>query len=140
MNQLKISLSDLLEVLPLAWCSETRSENGTDCYAKDEPNCHPSRGQCVVSSLLIRKHFDGNLMRCTVRTQKNAVAPHYFNEINGMWIDSTRAQFNDNLAGYEDIERDPSTHLYIRHDTWRRVRLLEQRALDIINAPYNFGW
>jgi len=133
MQKLHIDLGDMLEALPLAWNDDTRR-----VYAPHHSDS-PAAGQCVVSSLLIQKHFGGKLIRCRVQPPGESLV-HYFNEVNGMMIDSTRSQFGPIYPTYSNFWPDPPVDLYIFPGTWESVRLLESRVLDIMNSTYVYGW
>lgn len=115
-----LSLDHLIKYLPLAWDEETRGN-------EHAAGRHPAAGQCVVSSLLVQKYHDGDIVRCIV-----GGTVHYFNIINEMWIDTTRAQFGKRTWPYKRIEINPHHSQYIFNDTWYRVGLLEEKVKELI--------
>lgn len=116
-----LTLGDLIHTIPLAWSAETR---GKETFRGKSP----AAGQCTVSSLLIQRHCGGIIMACAVGR-----APHYFNDINGVWIDVTRQQFPRTWP-YRSLKKEPAPSSYIFSDTWDRVELLEQRCLEILHG------
>ena len=76
------TLGDLYEVLLNCWSRET-------AYPSDQPywttRC-PSIGQCAITAMLVYDMFGGEMYRA-----KN----HYYNKIDGHWVDLTARQFWD---------------------------------------------
>lgn len=58
----------------------------------------PSRGQCFITALLIRKLYGGNILFGKINGEK-----HYWNIINGVEIDFTSDQYGGD--GYHPILR-----------------------------------
>lgn len=129
-----MNLDQLIFAIPLAWSDETRGndrdkKNGTD---------HPASGQCIVSSLLVQRHCGGDIVRCSVGGESYNQAIHYFNEIGGVMIDTTRAQFSPQKP-YRKFKKNPDKKLYIFPgaapdilSTWDRVDLLQDRCFEIL--------
>lgn len=122
-----LSLDQLVRAIPLAWNNETL---GNEKHASN----HPASGQCVVSSLLIQRHCGGEIIRCEVGGNHQYLrVKHYFNEINGVWVDSTTSQFM--LRSPRRLfTRNPPVASYIFNDTWHRVDLLEYRVMDVLDG------
>jgi len=82
-----IDLVKVVEALEVSWGIDTTlspSDWSTD---------NPSRGQCVVSSLIVQDYFGGDLLRYTVDGE-NLHEIHYFNQLDdGTYIDTTIKQY-----------------------------------------------
>jgi hypothetical protein len=80
-----------------------------------------STGQCAVTALLVQDLLGGTLHRIRVADQS-----HYFSVIDGVSVDLTADQFDEELglAGSEEVERD---HVLAHPDTARRYALLKAR-------------
>lgn len=76
------TLGDLYEVLTHCWQKDT-------AYPTDQPywttRC-PSIGQCAITAMLVYDMFGGEMYRCD---------NHYYNKIDGHWVDLTARQFWD---------------------------------------------
>lgn len=121
------TLEQLITHLPLAWNEETR---GNDKSPRSTTG-HMAAGQCIVSSLLVQRHFGGIIVRCEVGGDVYNRITHYFNDIGGVMIDTTRAQFS-NQAPYRKFKKNPDVSTYVFNDTWYRVDLLERRVLELL--------
>lgn len=119
-----MTLEELIRALPLAWNSDTL---GNEKHASD----HPASGQCTVSSLLIQRHCGGDIIRCEVGGDSGRII-HYFNEINGTWVDSTTSQFLLRSPRRKFL-KNPNPQTYIFNDTLYRVDMLEYRVRDVLN-------
>jgi hypothetical protein len=120
-----LTLTELVQVIPLAWNEETRGN-------EKRSGTHPAAGQCTVSSLLIQRHCGGVIVRCEVGGSTYARVIHYFNELDhGVIVDVTRAQFS-HVKPFRKFKKNPDVSLYIFDDTRDRVDLLESRCLEII--------
>lgn len=116
-----IPLGDLIRAIPEAWSDETRGNEHRE-------GRHPAAGQCTVSSLLIRRHHGGRIIGCVVGATR-----HYFNDLEGIWLDVTRAQFGARMWPYKKITPDPSPTSFIFNDTWDRVDILENRVMRVLS-------
>ena len=76
------TLGDLYEILTHCWKAET-------AYPSDQKywsDAVPSYGQCAITAMLVYDLFGGELYR----TKDHS---HYYNRIDGHWVDLTAHQF-----------------------------------------------
>lgn len=118
-----MNLQDLLWAVPRAWNDDTR-------VAVQGMGNHPAAGQSVPSSLLIQKHFGGQIVFCEVGGSTYNRTYHWFNDLDGVMVDVTRAQFKNQLP-YRKFKKVPLNNKW-PVDTWQRVDLLEDRVLDLL--------
>lgn len=115
------TLDELYTVLRKAWCKETAYPS---CQAEWVPN-DPTYGQCAVTAMLVYDMFGGSIHR--IRVQGGGT--HYFNKVNGQYIDLTIEQFDlyDLPVAYEPNEEMDRRYCGKNPDTQRRYRLLLER-------------
>lgn len=122
------TLGDLYGILRSAWCKETAYPS---CQAEWVPT-DPSYGQCAITAMLVYDMFCGTIHRIRV----DGGGTHYFNKINGHYIDLTVEQFD--LYGipvrYEPNEEMPRQYCGKNADTAKRYRLLIERISQIVNV------
>lgn len=83
----------------------------------------PSIGQCHVSALLLERAYGGDVLEgCTFAGQY-----HYWNLIDGVTVDATRDQFDEDEV-FTDVVVHPSLWLYLNDDLVTKVVLLMARA------------
>ncbi len=113
------SIDELFEVLLISWCRETAYPSSQKDY--DQAN-DPTYGQCAITATLVHDMFGGTIHR--IRT--NGGGTHYFNKINGHYIDLTRDQFDlyDIPVEYEPNEEMPREYCGRNEDTYKRYKLL----------------
>jgi len=80
------TLGDLHDVLRLSWSKETAYPF---CQAEWVLN-DPTYGQCAITAMLVYDMFGGTIHKVKVR----GGGTHYFNKIDGHYIDLTREQFD----------------------------------------------
>ena len=80
------TLLELFAVLEKCWSRETAYPS---CQAEWVPN-DPSYGQCAITATLVHDMFGGTIHKIKV----NGGGTHYFNKINGQYVDLTREQFD----------------------------------------------
>lgn len=80
------TLGDLYEILRKCWSRETAYHS---CQADWVP-ADPTYGQCAVTAMLVYDLFGGTIHRIRVE----GGGTHYFNKIDGHYIDLTREQFD----------------------------------------------
>ena len=80
------TIDDLYNILRECWCKETAYPS---CQAEWVPN-DPSYGQCAITAMLVYDMFGGSIHRIRV----DGGGTHYFNKINGHYIDLTIEQFD----------------------------------------------
>lgn len=85
---------DIARAVRAAWGGDTSaSENWT--------HENPENGQCAVTALIVQYGYGGVLKRAIVNGES-----HYWNEIDGVTVDLTRAQFDEPLEIGEAVERE----------------------------------
>ena len=118
------TLGKLHEALTHAWSRETAFP-----ACKGEWNTsNPALGQCTITAMIVHDLFGGTIHR--VRLAGGGT--HYFNRIDGVYVDLTSSQFADyaNECPLEPNEERGREHCGRTPDTWNRYRLL----IDNINA------
>lgn len=81
------NLNDLFSILLNVWCKDTAYPSCQGDYIKDED---PTYGQCAITATLVYDLFGGTIHKIKV----DGGGTHYFNKINGNYIDLTRDQFD----------------------------------------------
>lgn len=76
------TLGDLYEILTHCWKRETAYPSDQEYWTEDVP----SYGQCAITAMLVYDLFGGEMYR----TPNHG---HYYNRINGCWVDLTADQF-----------------------------------------------
>ncbi len=114
----------LHEALLHAWSRET----AFPACRKDWSTANPAFGQCTITAMLAHDLFGGTIHR--VRLAGGGT--HYFNRIDGIYVDLTSSQFADyaNECPLEPNEERERSSCGSSPDTWNRYRLL----IDNINA------
>lgn len=120
------TLDDLYQVLRTAWCKETAYPS---CQAEWVPN-DPSYGQCAITAMLVYDMFGGSIHRIRV----DGGGTHYFNKINGHYIDLTIEQFDlyNIPVSYEPNEEMARKYCGKNADTQKRYQLLLKRITEVI--------
>ena len=125
-NKNLVTLGDLYKVLRKAWCRETAYPS---CQT-EWVNTDPSYGQCAITAMLVYDMFGGSIHRIRV----DGGGTHYFNRVEGHYIDLTIEQFD--LYGipvtYEPNELIDRKYCGRNADTARRYRLLIDRVSQVI--------
>lgn len=80
------TLHKLYAVLRQTWKSDTAYRS---CQTEWIPT-DPSYGQCAITAMLVYDMFGGSIHRIRV----NGGGTHYFNKIDGHYVDLTREQFD----------------------------------------------
>lgn len=112
----EITLEDLKEALSYCWSAGTS-------YDKDSWSpANSAWGQCVVTALLVKKYFGGNLV---VRFIKG-IGWHYWNQLpDGQEVDLTESQFEEKpvfLSGKIIEDKDGDMEEYLMSNSWTRER------------------
>ena len=115
------TLGDLYFILRKAWCKETAYPS---CQA-EWVESDPSYGQCAITAMLVYDMFGGSIHRIRV----NGGGTHYFNKIDGHYIDLTIEQFDlyNIPVSYEPNEQMDRKYCGKNADTAKRYRLLVER-------------
>lgn len=121
------TIDELLEALQVSWCEET-SQCGEGVWSED----NPARGQCAVSSVIIQDYLGGKLVRGVVEDDYIEGCSHYWNQLdNGVWVDSTQAQFEGTL-NITDIKYRSPNYVLKSLDTLKRYQLLKSRVVNYL--------
>ena len=118
------TLDDLYNVLRVCWCKESAYPS---CQAEWVPN-DPSYGQCAITAMLVYDMFGGSIHRIRV----SGGGTHYFNKLNGYYIDLTREQFDlyNIPVSYEPNEEMERKYCGKNADTQKRFELLVKRIAE----------
>ena len=121
-----VTLGDLYQVLRKAWCRETAYPS---CQA-DWVSTDPSYGQCAITAMLVCDMFGGSIHR----VRPDGGGTHYFNRINGHYIDLTSEQFDlyNIPVFYEENEEIDRSYCGRNADTAARYRLLLWRISKVL--------
>lgn len=123
------TLNELFEVLLKAWTRETAYPSAQKDPEYNKEN-DPTYGQCAITATLVYDMFGGTIHKIKI----DGGGTHYFNKINGNYIDLTRDQFDlYNIA----IEYEPNTEISREYcgknlDTLKRFNLLKERIVEIL--------
>lgn len=121
------TLLELFAVLEQCWSKETAYPS---CQAEWVPN-DPSYGQCAVTATLVCDMFGGTIHK--IRDKSGMT--HYFNKINGHYVDLTREQFDlYNLPVlYEPNQEIPREYCGKNRNTYERYRQLQRNMIRFLN-------
>ena len=121
------TIDDLYNILRECWCKETAYPS---CQAEWVPN-DPSYGQCAVTAMLVYDMFGGTIHRIRV----SGGGTHYFNKINGQYLDLTIEQFDlyNIPVNYEPNEEMDRKYCGKNKDTQKRFELLIKRIAEKVN-------
>lgn len=113
------TIDQLFNVLLNVWCKETTYPSCQKDYDYDND---PTYGQCAITVTLVYDLFGGTIHKLKV----NGGGTHYFNKINGHYIDLTSDQFDlyDIPLEYVPNEVVPREYCGMNADTNRRYQLL----------------
>lgn len=122
------TLNDLFEVLLKAWEKNTAYQSSQADYEKDND---PTYGQCAITATLVYDLFGGTIHKIRV----NGGGTHYFNKINGHYIDLTRDQFdlyNIDIK-YEPNETVDREYCGKNADTAKRFEILKDNVKKVVD-------
>lgn len=121
------TMDDLYNILRECWCKETAYPS---CQAEWVPN-DPSYGQCAITAMLVYDMFGGTIHRIRV----SGGGTHYFNKINGQYLDLTVEQFDlyNISVNYEPNEEMDRKYCGKNKDTQKRFELLIKRIAEKVN-------
>lgn len=117
------TLHKLYAVLRQAWKAETAYKS---CQTEWVPN-DPSYGQCAITAMLVFDMFGGSIHRIRV----DGGGTHYFNKIDGHYVDLTREQFDlyDIPVNYEANEQMQREYCGKNLDTKSRYHQLQKNII-----------
>lgn len=120
------NLAELEQILRECWGKDTAYPR---CQAEWTPS-DPTYGQCAVTAMLVYDVFGGTIHR--IRTDDGGT--HYFNKINGHYIDLTREQFDlyDIPVEYEPNEEMAREYCGRNPDTKQRYERLVERVKEYL--------
>lgn len=137
MTIMMINLTKIVEALEASWGLDTTlspSDWSTD---------NPSRGQCVVSSLIVQDYLGGELLRYSVDGE-NLHEIHYFNQLDdGTYIDTTINQYKIpitlklkpiSLDGFNSVREKRLSG----QSTAARYELLKERVDKYLQLNFSF--
>ncbi len=115
------------------WCKDTAYPS---CQKDYDYENNPTYGQCAITATLVHDMFGGTIHK--IRTKGGGT--HYFNQINGHYIDLTRDQFDlyDIPVEYEQNETVPREYCGVNADTRKRYRKLVQSIRAWLAAHNTF--
>ncbi len=119
------TLLDLFAVLEQCWSKETAYPS---CQKEWVPN-DPSYGQCAITATLVYDMFGGTIYKIKVNG-----GTHYFNKLNGRYVDLTREQFDlynipVNYVPNQEIARE---YCGKNKNTLERYRLLQWNIIKYL--------
>lgn len=112
------TLDDLYNVLRKCWAKETAYPS---CQ-KEWVSTDPSYGQCAITAIIVHDLFGGTIHRIRV----DGGGTHYFNMIDGQYVDLTREQFDlyNIPVSYEPNEEMDRQYCGKNADTNKRYDIL----------------
>ena len=121
------TLLELFSVLECCWSKETTYPS---CQADWVPN-DPSYGQCAITATLVHDMFGGTIHKIRV----SGGGTHYFNKLNGQYVDLTREQFDlYNLpVNYEPNDEVPREYCGKNKNTYERYRKLQRNIMNYLD-------
>lgn len=116
------SLDELFTILLETWCKESAYPSCQKDYIYDND---PTYGQCAITATLVYDMFGGTIHKIRV----DGGETHYFNKINGHYIDLTRDQFDLYNISIEYEPNEIVLREYCRKNanTMKRYNLLIDR-------------
>jgi hypothetical protein len=120
------TIDDLFNVLLNCWSKETAYPS---CQSEWVAN-DPTYGQCAITAMLVYDMFGGTIHR--IRNSEGGT--HYFNKIDGHYIDLTINQFD---LYHIPVEYEPNEEIDRKYcgrnpDTNKRYQLLIARIADAV--------
>lgn len=121
------TLNDLFGILLKSWSKETAYPLSQADYIKDND---PTYGQCAITAIIVNDMFGGTIHKIKIE----GGGTHYFNKINGHYIDLTKDQFDlYNIdINYEPNEEVTKEYCLNNQNTFQRYNLLKQNIIKTI--------
>lgn len=115
-------VDELFEILLKVWCKDTAYPS---CQKDFDRENDPTYGQCAITATLVYDMFGGTIHKIRV----SGGGTHYFNKIEGHYIDLTRDQFDlyNIPVNYDINEKVEREYCGKNADTKRRYQLLLYR-------------
>ncbi len=122
------NLLELFAVLEQCWSKDTAYPS---CQAEWVPD-DPSYGQCAITATLVYDMFGGSIHKIKV----SGGGTHYFNRLNGKYIDLTVEQFNlyNIPVHYEPNQEIPREYCGKNADTLKRYRQLQRNIMKYLGT------
>lgn len=116
------TLDDLFEKLLLCYGEDTTYPSCKMDYKYDND---PTYGQCAITAMIVNDVFKGTIHKIKVE----GGGTHYFNKIEGHYIDLTNDQFDlyNIPIFYEPNEEIPRERLGTSSNTQKRYEILKER-------------
>lgn len=116
------TLNGLFGILLKCWDKETAYPASQADYIKDND---PTYGQCAITAIIVNDMFGGTIHKIKIE----GGGTHYFNKIEGHYIDLTRDQFDlYNIdIDYEPNEEVTKQYCLKDDDTLKRYNLLNKK-------------
>ena len=126
-NKALKTLEDLYEIVRDCWCKETAYPSCQEDWVPEDP----TYGQCAITAMLVHDLFGGTIHRIWV----DEGWTHYFNKIDGQYIDLTSEQFDlyNMHVDYEPNEEMDYRYCGTNPDTKKRYDLLVKRVAEKLN-------
>jgi hypothetical protein len=107
-----------------SWCKETAYPSSQVDWEESDP----SYGQCAITAMLVHDMFGGTIHRIRIE----GGGTHYFNCIDGHYIDLTREQFDlyDMPIQHEPNEKMSREYCGKNANTKSRYDMLIKRVLE----------
>ncbi len=122
------TLNDLFGILLKSWDKETAYPTSKIDYIKDND---PTYGQCSITAIIVNDMFGGTIHKIKIE----GGGTHYFNKIDGHYIDLTKDQFdlyNIDIK-YEPNEEVTKENCINDESTLNRYNLLKQNIKKLEN-------
>ena len=121
------NLNEVYAVLRKCWKADTAYPN---CQ-KDWKANDPSYGQCAITAALVNDLFGGTIHRIDVK----GGGTHYFNKIDGQWVDLAIEQFNLYHQTYKETPNKeiPRNQTCQSGDSRKRYVKLQQNMMLYLN-------
>lgn len=128
------TLHKLYAVLRQTWSAETAYKS---CQSEWIPT-DPSYGQCAITAMLVFDMFGGSIHR--IRVVGGGM--HYFNKIDGNYVDLTREQFDlyDIPIKYEPNEKMKREYCGKNPDTKARYHQLQRNIISYLKMNGEKIW
>ena len=119
------TLGDLYQILTFCWKAETAYPSDQKDWTEDVP----SYGQCAITAMLVYDLFGGEMYR----TKDHS---HYYNRIDGHWVDLTAAQFwaYGDECDYEAGERIERRYIGRSGHTKQRYDMLVKNIEEFLET------
>ncbi|HHW94572.1 MAG TPA: hypothetical protein GX736_01395 [Mogibacterium sp.] len=120
------NLLELFAVLEQCWSRDTAYPACQEEWVANDP----SYGQCAITAMLVYDMFGG-----TIHKIKVDGGTHYFNKLNGRYVDLTREQFDlyNIPVSYVPNQEVAREYCGKNKDTLRRYKKLQWNIIQYLN-------